>query len=68
MGEAAVDDLAARIARLEWQLQLMQRMLSAKSGAKSPGAWKSAERLGERISKGWKLRSPSWKVVSEQRR
>ncbi len=68
MGEAAVEDLTTRLSKLEWELQLMHRIISAKSEAKSPAAWDNAERLGAKISKEWKLKIPSWKAVSEQRR
>jgi len=68
MSETAVEDLADRLSKLEWELQLMHRLINSKSEAKSPAAWDNAERLGTKISKEWKLKIPSWKAVSEQRR
>ena len=46
----------------------MKGMLNSQIEKKDPKAWANVKRLGKLISKKWKLKGPSWQLISESRR
>lgn len=62
-----------RIARQRTKLAseeeiLMKGMLNVQIEKKSPKAWANVKRLGKILSKKWKLKEPSWELISASRR
>jgi hypothetical protein len=56
----------ARIANDEEML--MKGMLNVQIEKKDPMAWANVKKIGRLISKKWKLKEPSWQLISESRR
>ncbi len=57
-----------RVKTLETEILVMRRILGAKIEKKDPNAWDKLNALGKKISKSWKSKKPSWKLISEFRR
>jgi hypothetical protein len=47
---------------------LMRSMLSVKIEKKDPKAWTNIKKLSKIISRAWKIKTPSWELISSSRR
>ncbi|MGB8217912.1 MAG: hypothetical protein WCE94_11490 [Candidatus Methanoperedens sp.] len=63
-----IQALKNRIDALETELTAMRRTLGITMEKKDPKAWDRLHIIGKEIAHDWKLKKPSWQVVSESRR
>lgn len=63
-----IQALKNRIDALETELTAMRRTLGATMEKKDPKAWDRLHIIGKEIARDWKIKKPSWQVVSESRR
>ncbi|MHB1830697.1 MAG: hypothetical protein ACYCO0_04870 [Candidatus Micrarchaeaceae archaeon] len=47
---------------------LVKSMLNAEIEKKDPKAWAKVKAIGKAISKSWKIKTPSWQIISTSRR
>ncbi|MFA4935279.1 MAG: hypothetical protein WC568_05530 [Candidatus Methanoperedens sp.] len=66
--KTTIQALKNRIESLETELTAMRRTLGATMEKKDPKAWDRLHIIGKEIARDWKLKKPSWQVVSESRR
>ena len=63
-----IQTLKNRIDALETELNGMRRILGATMEKKDPKAWDRLHIIGKEIACEWKIKKPSWQLVSESRR
>lgn len=68
MEENVIKAMKNRINSLETELLTTRKMLGVKMEKKDPRAWNRLEALGREISKSWKSKKSSWRLISESRR
>lgn len=61
-------ELERKMGYMETEITLIKRTMGVKAEKKSLSAWNELEKLGKEISKGWKMKKPSRKIISESRR
>lgn len=61
-------ELERKIGYMETEITLIKRTMGVRAEKKSFSAWNELEKLGKEISKGWGMKKPSWKIISESRR
>ncbi len=62
------ESLKNKIRSLETELRSMTVYAGAAKWKKDPAAWEKLNKLGNEISKSWKIDKPSFKIISESRR
>jgi hypothetical protein len=63
-----IQSLKSRIGTLEVELNAMHRMHGASMEKKDPKAWDRLHAIGKEITKKWKIKKPSWQLISDDRR
>ncbi len=61
-------ELKNKVNLIESEVSMIKRIIGVRIEKKSPTAWNRLEKLGKQIGKGWRIKQPSWKVISESRR
>ena len=63
-----LEKLEENIRKYGIELIPIKQIVDIKLGAKKSDAWNELSKLGKSISDNWKLKNPSWKIISENRR
>lgn len=61
-------EMENKINLIETEVTMIRRIIGVRAEKKNPIAWERLEKLGKQIGKGWKLKEPSWEIISESRR
>lgn len=64
----ALEDLENNIRTIGIKFIPIKQIASIRVGDKAPIAWDNLKRIGKKISNSWRLKEPSWEIISENRR
>jgi len=62
------EELENKIREAGINLIPIKQIASIRLGNKTPAAWDGLKKIGDKISQIWKLKEPSWQIISKDRR